>query len=662
MKRKTSKALGILLAVLMIVSLLPAAALAAEDDPIATATGAAADPIDVFVTISSEGNVVVPMGKVTVEDRDASGTFNVDEALYAAHEAFYEGGAAAGYGSGVNDQFGLSLTMLWGDNSFAFGYWKNNASCWNLDDPVEAGDHIVAFVYADKEYWSDSYAFFNKFDYTAKAEEALTVVLTNTGYDDNWNTVIDVCPGAAVAVYDDTFTELAADKYTLTDNGDGTYDVTFAEAGSYMLVAKKSDANIVPAVAAVTVKPAGDPAEPIEVYVTISDKGVVTVPLKLVTVEDLDVSGTFDVNEVLYAAHEAFYTGGAEAGYAVATSDYGPMITKLWGQETASVGYYNNNAMCWSLNDPVAPFDTVCAFVYADQTAYSDAYAYFDRFEYTKIAGISFDVTLMAADGFDENWLPVFAPCNGAMIRAYYADTFEKVPDDKWNAFGDDGGVYQIKFKEPGSYIIVGDKPESYVVPAVATVEAYDHDCPCEKFTDFEADAWYHEYLDYAVGHNLINGTSATTVEPATPTTRAMIATILYRLEGKPAVSSADPFDDVAEGVWYTDAIAWAAANGIVNGYGDGKFGPNDDITREQLATMLWRYAKYKGYDVSVGEDTNIISYEDFDQIGKWAVPAMQWAVGAGIIRGRTVSTLVPGEGANRAEAAAMLMRFIENN
>jgi hypothetical protein len=187
-----------------------------------------------------------------------------------------------------------------------------------------------------------------------------------------------------------------------------------------------------------------------------------------------------------------------------------------------------------------------------------------------------------------------------------------------------------------------------------------DHDCPSKNFTDFDPNAWYHEAVDYAVVNELMKDTSPTTFEPATTTTRAMIVTILWRLEGKPIVNSVNPFDDVENGAWYTDAIVWAAANGIVEGYGNGKFGPNDEITREQLATMLYRYAMYKGYDVSAGEKTNILSYDDAFEISEWARPALQWAIAEGLVKGRTESTIVLQGKANRAETAAIFMRFIE--
>ena len=117
----------------------------------------------------------------------------------------------------------------------------------------------------------------------------------------------------------------------------------------------------------------------------------------------------------------------------------------------------------------------------------------------------------------------------------------------------------------------------------------------------------------------------------------------------------------MADGTWYTEAVSWAAANEIVGGYGGGVFGPNDPVTREQLAAILHRYAAYKGYDVSSGENVNILSYTDFDQLSEWAIPAMQWACGAGIINGTSESTITPQGEATRAQVAAMLQRFCEN-
>ena len=180
-------------------------------------------------------------------------------------------------------------------------------------------------------------------------------------------------------------------------------------------------------------------------------------------------------------------------------------------------------------------------------------------------------------------------------------------------------------------------------------------------FTDVPEGAWYEDAAAYVYKHGLMAGTSATTFAPEVTTSRAMIATILWRMAGSPVVNYAMNYTDVAQGQWCSEAIRWATSEGVVTGYGNGLFGTNDPITREQLATMLWRYAQTEGYDVSIGEDTNILSYTDVANLSEYAIPAMQWAVGAGIINGTgDGSTLTPQGQATRAQAAVMLQRFCE--
>ena len=137
-----------------------------------------------------------------------------------------------------------------------------------------------------------------------------------------------------------------------------------------------------------------------------------------------------------------------------------------------------------------------------------------------------------------------------------------------------------------------------------------------------------------------------------------MIVSMLHRLEGSPAVGSAE-FSDVAGGDWYADPVAWAASEGIVGGYGDGTFGPNDPITREQMASILYRYADYKGLDVSAR--ASLDAYSDADSVSPWASDVMSWAVSEGIISGMSEDTLAPQGTATRAQVAAMFQRFLEN-
>ena len=179
-------------------------------------------------------------------------------------------------------------------------------------------------------------------------------------------------------------------------------------------------------------------------------------------------------------------------------------------------------------------------------------------------------------------------------------------------------------------------------------------------FTDVK-DHWGLPGIRFAYEKGLMNGVGGRTFDPDGTLNRAMVATMLYRLAGEPETAAASAFTDVPAGEWYAKAVAWASENGIVNGVGGGKFDPLASITREQLAAMLYRYAQYKKYDVSVGEDTNILSYDDAQEISAYAVPAIQWACGAGLIQGRTVRTIVPQGTATRAEAATIFLRLQEN-
>jgi len=188
--------------------------------------------------------------------------------------------------------------------------------------------------------------------------------------------------------------------------------------------------------------------------------------------------------------------------------------------------------------------------------------------------------------------------------------------------------------------------------------------CPSATFADLDIDAWYADSTDFVIANGLMNGIGDDKFDPDGTTSRAMIVTILWRLEGSPIVNYAMDFEDVDAEQWYTEAVRWAASEKIVEGYGNGKFGTNDAITREQMVTIMYRYAQYKGYDVSVGENTNILSYGDVFDVAEWAIPAMQWACGSGMIQGiadGSTMNLAPQGNATRAQAAAILQRFVEN-
>ena len=179
-------------------------------------------------------------------------------------------------------------------------------------------------------------------------------------------------------------------------------------------------------------------------------------------------------------------------------------------------------------------------------------------------------------------------------------------------------------------------------------------------FTDVTETSSAYGDIKFVYDNGIMIGMSDTTFGESVWLSRGMIVTVLYRLEGKPAVNYTGTFTDVPDGTWFTDGVEWAASKGIVLGYGDGTYGPNDDVTREQLAAILFRYAKYKGYDVSVGEDTNILSYYDAFTWGQWAVPALQWACGAGVLEDDPYGWIRPTEAATRGEIAHAIHVFCE--
>ena len=180
---------------------------------------------------------------------------------------------------------------------------------------------------------------------------------------------------------------------------------------------------------------------------------------------------------------------------------------------------------------------------------------------------------------------------------------------------------------------------------------------PPVEFADVPENAWYVGAVEYAVRNGLMNGVGDGQFEPEESMTRAMLVTVLWRYEGAPEAGK-NTFSDVPNGQWYTNAVAWAAENGIVNGIGNNRFDPDGEITREQVAAILFRYAEMKEFETSKRGDLS--TFPDGSKVGSWAETAMQWAVAEGIINGSD-GKLLPQGNATRAQAATILMRFIEN-
>ena len=219
-------------------------------------------------------------------------------------------------------------------------------------------------------------------------------------------------------------------------------------------------------------------------------------------------------------------------------------------------------------------------------------------------------------------------------------------------------GVIALQASEFSPYIILY-KPQPWDIGYRDCPK--DETCPIWPFTDATTMAWYHDGVHFCLENGLMVGYGQNIFAPQDATTRAMVTAMLWRLNGSPAARNAAGFTDVVAGTWYHDAIVWAKSVGVVAGYDAEKFGPNDVVTREQMMAIFYRYAKYTGYDVTTGSDAGLGAFEDNGRISAYAVEAMRWAYGCGLLAGDIQSEKVlldPQGSTTRAQVATFMMRF----
>ncbi len=199
----------------------------------------------VYVSIANKGQLVAAQAKVTVTDIDGDKALTVNDALYAAHEAVYQGGAKEGYSYYTHKDYGLSIAKLWGDTSGNFGYYINNKSCWSLGDTVKNGDYLNAFIYSDSKYYSDKYCFFDNYTLTADVNSDFELTLSGAGYDANWNPVTLPVANAEITV-DGKATGVKTDK-----NGKAT--IKISDSGEHIISAVSASETLVPPVCKVEI-------------------------------------------------------------------------------------------------------------------------------------------------------------------------------------------------------------------------------------------------------------------------------------------------------------------------------------------------------------------------------------------------------------------------
>ena len=576
------------------------------------------ESISAYVTIVNKGEVVVPQLIVSVTDQNNSGGYDVDDALYAAHKATYPGGAANGYGSNFGD-YGLAISRLWGDTSSNYGYWLDNASCRSLADTIEAGDHVVAFVYQKPYPDSDSYSKFDKFDYTATAGTALTVSAEKAGYDGNGNTVFSTLTSAKIVAYDDNFDALPEGDYTVTNNRDGSYSVTFNKSGFYYLVISCSDPLIVPAVSTVTVSAAaGTPSVPEGgvpvVYIRVADpngrtylsktayefkEGETAYSLLLRTgldvksrrseygiyVEAIEGLGEFDEGSGsgwMYRIDGEF-PGYSSALYDLRAEEYVEWLyTRDLGEDVGGGG----SGGTVKTKDYAAARE-VKALINAIGTVTKDSG------DAIKTARKAYDALTDVQKDLVPNYDDLVAAekkyaglTKNEMVFTDVAETDYFYEAVKWAVEkGITNGTSDTTFSPNAS--CTRAQMVTFLWRAAGEPKAKTTTC---VFTDVDKDAYYYEALLWAVENGITNGTSDTTFSPNASCTRGQMATFLYRNAKTPAVTGDHPFTDVKDDAYYNDAVIWAAKEGITNGTSDTTFSPDADCTRGQMVTFLYRY------------------------------------------------------------------------
>lgn len=380
------------------------------------------------------------------------------------------------------------------------------------------------------------------------------------------------------------------------------------------------------------------------VLVSIADKGTVALSYASVTATDRNNDNVIDIDEVLYAAHEKYYDGGAAKGYASAASEYGAYLTTLWGDSSGNFGYFVDNAMSMGLGDAVTEGQHVYAYITVGAYPNNDAYSYFEKANIETKTYAETTVKLIAQNGYDENWSPIFDGYEEAQLTAYTADMKTEVTGFKSSNLGN--GKYCISFANAGEYCIVAKAENNAIVPAVCKITVSE----TKGFFDVMSTDYYYDAALWGSANDIVLGVSDSIFAPNKECTRAQIVTFLYRLAGCPTVGNECSFTDVSDG-YYKNAVIWATENNITNGTSKTTFSPDDKCTRAQAVTFLYRY---------MGSKTTAVenSFSDVNDTDAYYFNAVAWAAENDIARGYQDGTFRPFRECTRAEIVTFIYRM----
>lgn len=567
-----------------------------------------AEPVDVFVTIVDDGNIVtdknggyVAQTQVTVSDRDRNGTITVDEALYATHEVLYNGGAETGYSTFVGDH-GLSLAILWGRGtpgvSASAGYFLNNIGCWSLNDVVNAGDYLTAFNYYDTTYYSDSYSYFIENTVSVNQGTSASLTLNALGYDENWNTVSSPFAGAKVSL-------LGTDADVLTTNEEGKVEISTSQLqpGTYYAVAYTETKNIVPAVCKITVAPA--PSLP-GGGSSISRKIRITVKV-MVHGDDCENSYTYRNN----------------------ASEYDALVS-------TSVTIDRNDTVYDALEKAL----DAGGIDFTENDGYVSEIGGYSEFAHGNRSGWMFTV-----NGKHKNTgCREIKLTKDSSIVWYYTDDYTKEQGSQEET--------EDNFKEPSKpkFGLDGKNKDITYKTVISEGKTFADIADCKAKAEIEALAQ----------RGIINGKTEESYDPYATMTRAEFASIVVNALGLPQKDGMK-FEDITDDEWYAPYIKTAYHYGIVNGISRNQFNPQGTITLEEASAMVARAANLGG----IKTDMDVLSakymlenFEDFSSISAWAFPSLGYCLKDGILN-NDENILNPKKNVTREEIAVMIYKML---
>lgn len=395
----------------------------------------------------------------------------------------------------------------------------------------------------------------------------------------------------------------------------------------------------------------GDVTVDKDMQLSVPEGASITVPNGIT----LTNNGTLDVNGTLEIGSAAKFAGPADVSGKIyvleANGGANPVEGAAFTLSSSGEVYAQLTALSGTTIQPA--YRTSGSYSYITVNGTEESFA--NRWSYYRGSSSSGTTTYTSAAETVENGTVAISPKNASKGTEV---TVTVTPDEGYvleslTVTDKNGTEMELTDQGDGKYSFI--MPASNVkIDAVFTEEEPVSTLP---FSDVASDDWFCEAIQYVFDNGMMNGVGNDSFAPDSNLTRGMIAQVLYNLEGTPEAGS-DAFTDVEAGQWYADAVNWAAANDVVSGYGDSTFGPQKDITREQMAQILYNYAVFKGYDVSVQGDLSVFS--DGTATSDWALPAMKWAVGSGLLQGYA-GRLNPAGTATRAEVAQIFMNFCEN-